>query len=90
MSRIKNLIQEMSGDPAALCSQICLVERVDKENRTADLQPIDGNAPLLDSNLQADQGGTKGVVLMPRVGSYVVAVRRVRDKLDFGWSKVGF
>lgn len=80
MSRIKNLIQEMSADPTELCAQVCVVERVDTEKRTADLRPIDGSAPLLDANLQADQGGRKGVVVLPRVGSYVVAVLTHRGR----------
>lgn len=53
-------------------SLICTVDAVDKDARTVDCTPIDEGAPLLGVNLQANQESRFGVVIFPRVGSYVV------------------
>lgn len=53
-------------------SLICTVDAVDKEARTVDCTPLDEGAPLLGVNLQANQESKFGVVVYPRVGSYVV------------------
>lgn len=53
-------------------SLICTVDAVDKDARTVDCTPIDEGAPLLGVNLQANQESKFGVVIFPRVGSYVV------------------
>lgn len=53
-------------------SLICTVDAVDKETRTVDCTPLDEGAPLLGVNLQANQESKFGVVVYPRVGSYVV------------------
>lgn len=53
-------------------SLICTVDAVDKDARTVDCTPIDEGAPLLGVNLQANQESKFGVVVYPRVGSYVV------------------
>ena len=51
---------------------ICTVDTVDKDVRTVDCTPIDEGAPLLGVNLQANQESKFGVVVFPRVGSYIV------------------
>lgn len=51
---------------------ICTVDTVDKDARTVDCTPIDEGAPLLGVNLQANQESKFGVVVFPRVGSYIV------------------
>lgn len=53
-------------------SLICTVDAVDKDARTVDCTPLDEGAPLLGVNLQANQESKFGVVVFPRVGSYVV------------------
>lgn len=53
-------------------SLICTVDAVDKDARTVDCTPLDEGAPLLGVNLQANQESRFGVVIFPRVGSYVV------------------
>lgn len=53
-------------------SLICTVDAVDKDARTVDCTPLDEGAPLLGVNLQANQESKFGVVVYPRVGSYVV------------------
>ena len=51
---------------------ICSVDAVDKDARTVDCTPLDESAPLLGVNLQANQGSQFGVVVFPRIGSYIV------------------
>ncbi|MCD8266402.1 MAG: hypothetical protein LUC33_04525 [Prevotellaceae bacterium] len=53
-------------------SMICTVDSVDRDARTVDCTPIDGSAPLLGVNLQANQGSDFGIVAFPRKDSYVV------------------
>lgn len=53
-------------------SLVCTVDAVDKDARTVDCTPLDEGAPLLGVNLQANQGSKFGIVVFPRVGSYVV------------------
>lgn len=62
----------MAGDATDLCCKICRVDAVNKQRRTVDVSPIDETAPFLDVNLQADQESTNGLLLLPRVGSYVI------------------
>lgn len=53
-------------------SLVCTVDKVDKDARTIDCSPIDESAPLLGVNLQANQESQWGLVLFPKVGSFVV------------------
>lgn len=72
MSKLKNIIREMADSPHDFLAKICQVDSVSISRRTADCIPIDGSAPFLDANLQADQDNNKGVLLVPRIGSYVL------------------
>lgn len=58
------------GQPTS--SLICTVDAVDKVSRTVDCTPLNEGAPLLGVNLQANQESNFGVVIYPRLGSYVV------------------
>lgn len=75
MANLKDVIRQMADNPANFCAKICKVCAVDREKRTADCQPLDGSAPFLDANLQADQESTRGLVLIPRADSYVVVIQ---------------
>lgn len=68
---IRTAIQQLAQG-ALLPMSVCTVDRVNRQARTVDCTPLDGSAPLLGINLQANQGSTHGVVLLPKVGSYVV------------------
>lgn len=69
---ISEIIKELAKNGDQIYSLVCLVDVVDKDARTVDVSPINGSAPLLDVNLQANQGGSAGVVMFPKVGSHVV------------------
>lgn len=72
MNNIADAIRRMAQSGKQTVSMVCTVDVVDKDARTIDCTPIDDGAPLLGVNLQANQDSKWGVVIYPRVGSYVV------------------
>lgn len=72
MNNIAEAIRKMAQVGRQTVSLICTVDAVDKDARTVDCTPLDEGAPLLGVNLQANQESKFGVVVYPRVGSYVV------------------
>lgn len=72
MNNIAEAIRRMAQGGRQTVSLVCTVDAVDKETRTVDCTPLDEGAPLLGVNLQANQGSKFGVVIYPRVGSFVV------------------
>lgn len=72
MSKIAEIIKQLAKSGIQTVSLICTVDSVDKDARTVDCTPLDESAPLLGVNLQANQESEVGVVVYPRVGSYVV------------------
>lgn len=72
---IKELIQELAGDPAAeYYSKPCEVVEVDEVARTCDVQPYDGTAIIYGVRLQAIEGSKEGLVIVPKKGSGVLVV----------------
>lgn len=72
MNNIANAIRLMAQGGKQVVNLICSVDAVDKDARTVDCTPLDESAPLLGVNLQANQGSQFGVVVFPRIGSYIV------------------
>ena len=72
MNNIAEAIRRMAQGGRQTVSLICTVDAVDKDARTVDCTPLDEGAPLLGVNLQANQESKFGLVVYPRVGSYVV------------------
>lgn len=72
MNNIAESIRRMAQGGRQTVSLICTVDAVDKEARTVDCTPLDESAPMLGVNLQANQESKFGIVVYPRVGSYVV------------------
>ena len=72
MNNIADTIRRLAQGGRQTVSLICTVDAVDKDARTVDCTPLDEGAPLLGVNLQANQGSQFGVVVYPRVGSYVL------------------
>lgn len=71
MSAIKNIIKQIATEGSSASLFVGTVSAVDTKTRTVDVEPINEDAPVLGVNLQANQEATLGVVLFPRVGSYV-------------------
>lgn len=72
MSSIVNLMRKLSNVRGEMYCKVCTVDAVDEDKRVCDVSPIDGSAPLLDVNLQANQESKHGIVSFPKKGSYVV------------------
>lgn len=72
MGNIGQMIKALARQGANIEAQLCIVTAVDAAARTVDCEPLDESAPLLGVNLQANQGLTSGMVLIPKVGSYVI------------------
>lgn len=70
---IQELIRTLAGAPAEMNLQVCKVKSVDVDKRLCDLEPLTGEAELLDARLQASVELAEGFVLVPKVGSNVVA-----------------
>ncbi len=68
---IRTAMQKLAGEREPIL-KLCRVDSVDKDKRTADCTPLDDTAPLLACNLQANQVGEEGLVLFPKVGSFVL------------------
>ncbi|GIZ15308.1 hypothetical protein [Capnocytophaga catalasegens] len=68
---LKEAIQKLAQTGDERYAKICQVISVDTENKTADLQPLDGSSPIDDAYLQVDD---KGVFVEPKVGSLVACV----------------
>lgn len=69
---ITNAIKTIARQGMEIYLRICTVDAVDETARTVDCTPIDGDAPILGVNLQADQSQDVGVSMVPAVGSDVV------------------
>lgn len=72
MSNIGEAIRQLAQSGVQTVSMVCTVDAVDKDARTVDCSPLDESAPLLGVNLQANQESQWGLVLFPKVGSFVV------------------
>jgi len=72
MDNIRDAIRQLAQSGTQTVSLVCTVDAVDKDARTIDCSPIDESAPLLAVNLQANQNSQWGLVVFPKVGSYVV------------------
>ncbi|MDP1812332.1 MAG: hypothetical protein Q8K66_13100 [Sediminibacterium sp.] len=66
---IKELIQKLAEDGSEKYSLVCKVIKV--EGMNCEVEPINGDSPILDVRLVADESANK-YVLIPKVGSYVV------------------
>lgn len=69
---IQDAIRIIAQNDSEIYCKICTVDTIDPDARTLDVTPIDGSAPVLGVNLQANQDGKVGVVLWPAEKSYVV------------------
>lgn len=71
-NNISQMIKTLARQGQVPETIICTVTDVDTDARTVDCSPIDESAPILGVNLQANQGLASGIVLFPKVGSFVI------------------
>lgn len=73
MSNIKDIIRELVRDEdLAIHSKVATVKAVREQERTVDLEPIDGSADILGARLSPTIDNTMGVVVFPKIESRVV------------------
>ena len=72
MSNLVDIIKKIVGDQR-IYSVVCNVESVDITARTAMLIPLNEEAPYHDSRLQANLNMDNGILIIPVVGSNVIA-----------------
>lgn len=83
--QIRKRFQEMAKDHGPAVSNIAKVKSVDEQNGSCVLTDEDGQE-IFDVRLRPVLNGNKSFILVPKVGSYVLAVR-VED--DDDWMVVG-
>lgn len=71
MTTLKQALQTLTQTGDEIYAKICEVLQVDTQNKTADLQPLDGSATIYDAYLQVNEGG---IFIAPKVGSLVACV----------------
>ncbi len=72
MSEIRDLIRNLVKDATEVYSQPCKVISVDKDARTLELEPLNGDAKLYDVRLQSRESGSMGLVFFPKIDSEVI------------------
>lgn len=72
MNEIKSLIQKIVESEVPVQSFVAKVLVVDKAKSVCDVEPINGDAVILDVRLRASADDDKGVMIYPKVGSKVV------------------
>lgn len=82
MSEIKDLLKQLAeGSTATVVSAKVLT--VDMDACTCDVEPLNGEADLLDVRLRAvKDGNKKGHVLFPVIGSIVLVAKKERGNTD--------
>ena len=69
---LRDSIQRLAASSDEIYCKICTVDAIHDEERTVDCTPLDDSALLVDVNLQVNQSGVTGIILWPKVGSYVL------------------
>lgn len=70
---MKDIIQKLAATGDEIYAKICEVIKVDEDGKTADLQPLDGSAEILDAFITTDDDNG-GLYAEPAVGSLVCVV----------------
>ncbi len=72
MKPIKELIKDIIKDHEEIYSLVCKVDKVDLDNRTCDVTPLDGSAEVFDVRLQADEAASTGLMTIPKLETNVI------------------
>lgn len=70
---MKDIIQSLAKTDDEVYAKVGTVEKVDTDEKTCDVIPLDGSAKLFDVYLQAD-GDNGGILQIPKVGSLVCVI----------------
>jgi hypothetical protein len=72
---MKNLLEKIIDVPSPYNSKLGKVVAIDTDNRTCDVEPLDGSTVVLDVKLQAFEKSKEGFILFPIEGSIVVVTQ---------------
>lgn len=72
MNEVAEALKKLTKTDDEVYSVVGKVTEVDEAARVCTVEPLNGDAALLDIRLQAAQEQSDGVVLIPKVGSWVV------------------
>lgn len=70
---IGSIVKHLSKNDDEVYAKVCEVLDVNQDEKTVDVQPIDGTAPIFYVRLQAESE-TGGLVVFPKIGSLVLVV----------------
>lgn len=70
---MKDIIQSLAKTDDEVYAKVGTVEKVDTDENTCDVIPLDGSAKIIDVYLQADSDNG-GILQIPKVGSLVCVV----------------
>lgn len=70
---MKDIIQSLAKTDDEVYAKVGTVEKVDTDEKTCDVIPLDGSAKLFDVYLQADSDNG-GILQIPKVGSLVCVI----------------
>ena len=69
---LRDLIREIAKSGEEIYSVVCKVKSIDDAKRTCVVEPINGDADLLDIRVQAEQQSSTGIYIKPKVNSDVL------------------
>lgn len=79
MSDIKTAIERLASTRDEVYSLVCVVDQVNVTERSVDVTPSNGEAPIYSVRLQSLMSQERGVVAIPKKGSYVVVTFLARN-----------
>lgn len=79
---MKRIIEQICKDLMAV-NLLAKVIKVDRQENTCDVVPVNGAAELLDVRLRADDGTKDGQIIYPKVGSLVLIAPIDNDKAAY-------
>lgn len=76
---LKQALHKLMDNGEQIYSLVCKVNSVDETKRTCDVTPINDDADILDTRLQASLNSTAGIVQFPKVNTNVIVTFLTKD-----------
>lgn len=80
MSKLSEAFKQLMANQEEAYSMVCTVKSVDEDARTCNVEPLNGDADIPSVNLQANIELAEGVVLIPKVDSFVIVTFLTKDR----------
>lgn len=73
---MRELIQELAGTRrTTFAAMLCKVIAIDEQDKTADVEPLNGEADMFDVRFRASLSSDSGFFAVPKIGSAVLVVK---------------